>query len=104
MDLTAGRAWQATYIGPQFLTKVSSISPRGLVWYIDELLRISSLTEAEELFLCWSDVTNIMFDEFRPPYFGQGALEWPKHQMVSEQLDAIVRYGYIWMFFAYLRV
>ena len=74
------------------------------MWYIDDLLRLNSLTEAEELFLSWQDVTNTMFDEFSPTYFGLGTIDWPNHQMVREQLDAIVRHGSIWMFLDYLGV
>ena len=43
-------------------------------------------------------MTNITFDEFRPPDFGKGASNEPNHQMVVEWLDALVRYGSIWIF------
>ena len=102
--LIVGRAWRVTNIGTGFITGVSSISPPYIVWNIDKLLCINLLTEAEELFLGLQDMTKIIFDEFIPPDFGQGALEWQKHQLVGEQLDALVRYGSIWMFFSYLRV
>ena len=39
-----------------------------------------------------------MFDEFRPPDFGQGSIDEPNHQMVVELLDALVCYGSIWIF------
>ena len=43
-------------------------------------------------------MTKITFDEFRPPDFGQGAINEPNHQMVVEWLDALVCYGSIWFF------
>ena len=96
-----GRAWQATDTGPWFLTGFSIISLQDIFYSIDDLLRLNFLTEAKELFLGWKDLTNIMFDEFSPPAFGHGVLEQPNHQLVVEWLDALVRYGTIWMFFAY---
>ena len=39
-----------------------------------------------------------MFDEIYPPYFGQGVLKWPKHQLAVEQIGALIRYDAICMF------
>ena len=56
-----GRAWWATDVSPRFLTGVSSIYLLDIVCSIDDILRLNFLAEAEELFLCWQDIINIMF-------------------------------------------
>ena len=99
--LTVVRAWRETDIGPWFLTGLSIISLWGIFWSIDDLLNFNFLAEAEEIFIGWKDVTNILSVEFSPPDFGHGALEQPNHQLVIEWIGALVRYGAIWLFFAY---
>ena len=90
------RAWRATDVGPQFFTGVSSVNIWDLFWYIYDLLRLSFLSEGEELLLCWQYANNIMFDEFIAPDFGQGALKWRNHHMGVDSIDDFVRYGGIW--------